>query len=353
MTKSLARITLNGSEKISLITNLSTMLSAGIPIIEAVNSMLEDTKGGQKIILETLHTDLMQGNRIYSSLGKFPGTFDAVTINLIRASEEAGTLETTLEDLRSHIQKEMEFVDRIRASLIYPIVIIVVFVIMLTVILIFVVPKLASVFKQLKIPLPLPTRIMIYISDIITQHTIPMVVGLVSFLGLAYYIVKRHRAALVRILTNLPLVSNLTKDIDLTRFCRNLYLLLSAGLPITTALELSQNVVIRAKTAELIKTSREMVISGKQLSEGLKTAKGYLPSIMIKLVEAGEKSGSLDKTLQEISEFLDYQVSSSLKNLTALMEPIMLVLVGLSVGGMMMAIIAPIYGLVGQIGGTG
>lgn len=351
MSKSLAGISLSGSDKISLITNLSTMLAAGIPIIEAVTSMLEDTKGGQKIILETLQADLMQGSRIYISLGKFPGTFDAVTINLIRASEEAGTLETTLRDLRIHIQKEMEFVDRIKAALIYPAIISIVFVVMLTVILIFVVPKLADVFKKLKIPLPLPTQIMIAISDIITQQTIAVVVGLVVTFGLIFYLVKFQKPLLIRLLTSLPLVSQLAKEIDLTRFTRNLYLLLSAGLPINTALDLSQNVVIRPKTAQLIKTSKEMVVSGKKLSEGLKTAKGYLPSIMIKLVEAGEKSGSLDKTLMEISEFLDYQVSNSLKNVTALMEPIMLVLVGFSVGGMMMAIIAPIYGLIGQMGG--
>ncbi len=351
MAKPLKSLSLSGSEKISLITNLSTMLSAGIPIVEAVNSMLEDTKGSQKIILETLRTDLMQGNRIYSSFSKFPGCFDAVTVSLIKASEEAGTLETTLKDLRAHIQKEMEFIDKIKASLIYPVVIMIVFIAMMALILIFVVPKLAKVFKTLKISLPLPTRIMITVSDIMTQNTVPFVIGLIALIGFIIYIFKAKKPFLIKVLTSLPLISQLAKEIDLTRFTRNLYLLLSAGLPIATALELSQNVVIREKTAQLIKTSREMVYGGKRFSDGLRTGKGYLPSIMIKLVEAGERSGSLDKSLQDISEFLDYQVSNSLRNLTALMEPVMLVMVGLSVGAMMMSIISPIYGLIGQIGG--
>jgi type IV pilus assembly protein PilC len=351
MAKSLTGVSLSSSEKISLITNLSTMLSAGIPIVEAVNSMLEDTKGNQKIILENLSADLMQGNRIYSSFAKFPGCFDAVTISLIKASEEAGTLEVTLKDLRAHIQKEMEFIDKIKAALIYPVVIMIVFAGMMLLILLFVVPTLGKVFKQLKINLPLPTRILVAVSDIMTQNTIPFVIGLAAVVGFIIYMLQTKKAFLVRVLTSLPLVSKLAKEIDLTRFSRNLYLLLSAGLPIATALELSQNVVIREKTAQLIRTSREMVLGGKRFSDGLRTAKGYLPSIMIKLVEAGERSGSLDKSLQDISEFLDYQVSSSLRTLTALMEPVMLVLVGVAVGGMMMAIISPIYGLIGQIGG--
>jgi type IV pilus assembly protein PilC len=352
MAKALHRISLSGSDKISLITNLSTMLSAGIPIVEALDSLLEDTKGGQKIILTTLRTDLMAGNRVYSSLAKFPAVFDVVTVNLVKAAEEAGTLETTLIDLRSHIQKEMEFIDKVKSALIYPMVIMVVFIGMMLLILIFVVPKLAGVFKKLKMDLPLPTRIMIFVSDLMVNHTLVLIIFLSGFFAFIIYMLKVKRAFLIRQLTNLPLVSELAKQIDLTRFSRNLFLLLSAGLPIATALQLSENVVIRDKTKKLIATSREMVMSGKRFSDGLKTGKGFLPTIMIKLVEAGEKSGSLDKSLQDISEFLDYQVSNSLRNLTALMEPVMLVLVGVAVGAMMMSIISPIYGLIGKIGGS-
>jgi type II secretory pathway component PulF len=116
-------------------------------------------------------------------------------------------------------------------------------------------------------------------------------------------------------------------------------------------LELSQNVVIRPQTAAIIKKSLELITSGKRFSDGLRAGKGFIPSIMIKLIEAGEKSGSLDKSLQDISDYMDYQVSNSLKNIVALMEPIMLLLVGIFTGAMMLAIIAPIYGLIGQLGG--
>jgi type II secretory pathway component PulF len=154
----------------------------------------------------------------------------------------------------------------------------------------------------------------------------------------------------MEVLYGLPVVSTLIQEIDVTRFSRSLHLLLTSGLPITTALELTSNVVIKRKTAEIIRRSRDMVLAGKKLSEGFRAGKGYIPTLMIKLMEAGEKTGTLDKSMQDISEFYDYEVTNTLKTLTALLEPILLVAVGIVVGGMMLAIIAPVYGLIGQVG---
>jgi type II secretory pathway component PulF len=138
----------------------------------------------------------------------------------------------------------------------------------------------------------------------------------------------------------------------LTRFSRSLYLLLSSGLSIIAALDLTSDVVVRVETKKIIDKSKDMILSGKTFSEGLRTAKGYIPTIMIKLVETGERTGSLDKSMQDISEYFDYQVTTTLKTLTALLEPIMLVVIGVMVGGMMISIIAPIYGLISQVGAT-
>ncbi len=351
MAGKVSHITLSGNDKISLITNLSTMLKSGIPIIEVVDSLLEDAKGSQRKILENLRTDLMQGKRIYQSLSNFPDAFDPVTVSLIKASEESGNLETTLADLRVHIQKDMEFSDKIKGALIYPVVIMVVFAGVMLIILIFVIPKISVVFKSLHVSLPLPTQIMITVSDLIIKKTWYVVSGVLMTLSIAFYLIKRQRQLLVNLVTSLPVVSELVRQIDLTRFSRNLYLLLSTGLPITTALELSQDVVVRRKTALLIKKCKEMIMSGKRFSDGLKSTPGVIPSIMVRLIEAGEKSGTLDKSLLDISEFLDYQVSLALKNLTALLEPVLLLFVAVGVGGMMVSIIAPIYGLISQIGG--
>lgn len=170
------------------------------------------------------------------------------------------------------------------------------------------------------------------------------------FISTAALLYKTNKKLLLGLLFSLPIISNLVKEIDLVRFTRSLNYLLSSGIPIVSALELTEEVVMRKDIAKVIKTSKDMIISGKKLSEGLKTSKGKIPSIMVKIIEAGEKSGTLDKALKDISEFLDYQVSNSLKTLTALMEPVMLVVVGIIVGGMMISIIGPIYNLIGQVG---
>ena len=344
-----SRVSLSSSEKMNLFGNLSTMLAAGVPLLEVVNSIMEDTKGSQLKILTTLKNDLMQGKRIHSSFSQFPRVFDKVTINLIKASEEAGTLETVLRDLRDHIQKEMEFTDKIKFALLYPSLILIVFAGMLLTILIVVVPRIATVFSRLKVKLPLPTRILIFISDLLLKHTFFLLGGTALVVVLLIFLYKSNRRLVMEMFYRLPLVSRLVKEIDLTRFTRSMFLLLASGLPITSALELSQDVVMRAQTAKIIAKSRDMVLSGKKLTEGLRAGRGLIPSFMIKLTEAGEKSGSLDKSMADISAHLDYQVSNTLKTLTAVMEPILLVVVGISVGGMMLAIIAPIYGLIGQV----
>lgn len=343
-------VSLSANEKIALISNLHTMLAAGIPILETIDSLLEDSKGTQKKLLQTMRQDLGQGQHMYVTFAKFPKIFDKVTISIIKSAEESGTLDTSLNDLRINIKKEIEFNDKIQSALIYPAFIFVVFIVVMVVILVVVIPKISSVFSQLNVTLPLPTKILIFLSNALLTYTVPIVTIVIIFAATIFYFFKKNRTFFVRMLTSLPLVSTLTQQIDLTRFTRSLYLLLSAGIPITVALELTQNVVIKKNVANAIKHAKNYVYGGKKLSEGFRDSSKVIPPIMIKIIEAGERSGSLDKSMLDVSEFLDYQVSSSLKTLTALIEPIMVVGVGILVGGMMMAIIAPIYQMIGQIG---
>lgn len=343
-------IDLSSSDKLGLISNLSTMLGAGIPILETVESLEEDSKGNTKKILIALREDLMQGKHVYTTFSRFPSIFDKVTVNVIKASEEAGTLETTLKDIKSQVIKEMEFNDKIRSALIYPLVIVIVFIGVLLVMLIVVIPRISSVFSQLNVKLPLPTKIMIFASNLILQNTIPVLALLVLFCFSLFYLIKRKRSWLLHILFKLPLINGLIRDIDLTRFTRSLHFLLTSGITITNALELTEDVVVTPAIAKAISYAKETVFAGKKLSEGFKTKKNIFSGILIKIIEAGERSGTLDKSMQDISEFLDYQVTSKLKTLTTILEPVMLVFVGILVGGLMLTIIAPIYNLIGQVG---
>jgi type II secretory pathway component PulF len=342
--------TLSANEKIALISNLHTMLESGIPILETIDSLLEDSKGSLKKLLETTRQELGQGQHVYVAFSRFPKIFDKVTVSIIKSAEESGTLDTALDDLKISIRKEIEFSDRVRSALIYPVVILIVFVLVMVVILVFVIPKISSVFRNLNVVLPLPTKILIFLSDSLLQYTFQIILVVIALVALLIYFFKRNRVFFVRALTSLPVVSLLAQQIDLTRFTRSLYLLLSAGIPITAALELTENVVIQKNVQNAIIHAKNYVYGGKKLSDGFKDSKKVIPPIMIKIIEAGERSGSLDKSMLDVSEYLDYQVSGTLKTVTALIEPIMLVGVGILVGFMMMSIIAPIYQLIGQIG---
>ena len=347
----LKNVRISNSEKIELIMNLSTMIAAGISILSAVESLLEDAKGNQKIVLQTLNDHIFQGKLVYSAFAEFPQIFDKVTVNIVKAAEESGTLDVVLKDIKDNIRKEMEFNDKLKSALMYPVLIMIVFVGVLLMILIVVIPKISVVVLRLKVALPLPTRILMFASDIVMNQTIPFIFfSAALILGIAY-LFKEHRKAIIQPLLSLPVIKPLILKIDLTHFTYSLYLLLNSGIPITIALQLTEEVVVKKEIFALIHKTYEMVVSGKNMSEGLKKGRKYIPSIMIKIVEAGERSGTLDTSLHDVSEYLDYEVASSIKTATALLEPIMLVIVGGLVGGMMMAIIAPIYGLIGSVTG--
>ncbi len=194
---------------------------------------------------------------------------------------------------------------------------------------------------------------LIFKSDILLKQTIPLVLGIIVVVGGFIFLFRLNKRAVLNILFSLPLISNLMRYIDLTRFTRSLHLLLAAGIPIVNALDLTHDVVAKKEVAKMVTNCKEMVLGGKPFSEGLKKSKKVVPQIMIKIIEAGEKSGGLDRAMLDISQYLDYQVTSTLVTVTTLLEPLMLMVVGILVGGMMLSIIAPIYGLIGSVGGGG
>lgn len=343
-------IKISGNEKMQLMGNLATMLAAGIPILETVDSLLEESKGNQVKVLTTLKTDLNEGNQIHTSLARFPRSFDKVTVNLVKAAEKAGTLETVLTDIKENIRKDMEFSDKVKSAMMYPAFVLMIFVGVMLMMLVVVMPKIAQVFTRLKMELPLATKVLIYASNTLVKNPVTSVsVVMIVLLALAA-LFRFKRQWMANVIFSLPFLSGIMRLIDLTRFSRSLSLLLESGLPILTAIDLAKDVILKKDLRDLITESRDKVESGKQFSEGLKTKKKIMPGMIIKLIEVGEKTGSLNQSMKDIAESLDYEVTKSLETATAMLEPIMLVAVGAAVGAMMLSIIGPIYGLISNVG---
>ncbi len=342
-------LTLPNNEKLGLISNLSTMVNAGLTMSEAIDSLIPDATGNLKILLLGIQEDINQGKPLYSSLLKYPQIFDHVTVTIIKAAEASGTIDVVLKDVKATVKKDIEFTDKIKSALTYPMIILVVFTGVLLLLLTFVIPKIASVFLKLRVSLPLPTRIMIFMSDIIIHYTIPAILVTAVCIVLLIFLYKKQKRIFVQLILGLPYVSIMARQIDLTRFCRSMYLLLTSAIPLYTALQLTETVAIKSEIIAAIVRARDFVGAGKRMTDGFHGQKA-IPSLMVKIIEVGERSGSLDKSMEDLTEYFDYQVTMQLQYLVTLLEPLILVIVGVIVGGMMMAIIAPIYNLIGQVG---
>jgi len=343
------RVRVSVKDKMQLFGNLSTMLKAGIPILESVEALLEETKGNTQQVLETIKEDLQAGKIINESLAKYPESFDKVTVNLIKAAEEAGTLEVALRDLQESLKKEMEFSDKVKSSLMYPAFVLVVFIGMMIVMMVMVIPKMSQVFRRMKMDLPLATRIMFAASDGLMNHywiVIGVIATLLVGIGLFYHF---NRRLVANIIFSLPVLSSLMRDIDLTKFTRSISLLLGSGIPIVKALELTEDTIIKKDLRELLVNARERIKAGDKFTTGLRTEKQLISGVLIKLIEVGERTGTLDSSMKDVATMMDYEVTKRLQKATSLLEPLMLVFVGLSVGGVMITIIGPIYGLISSV----
>jgi len=285
------------------------------------------------------------------SLAKFPRVFDKVTINVVSASEDAGTLKLVFKDLKKQVKQDIEFQSKIRSGLFYPLLVLVVFIAILLIILIVVIPKISSVFSQMQIAMPLSTKILVGISDILLNHTWAVILGIVLvILGIAAAFRFKREWVLTRIYS-LPLISSIVQEIDVANFARSMHLLLISGISITKALDLMQGVAFSPQIDRAIRYCKTKVNEGKDLSEAMEQNRKYFPNIMITLVEAGEQTGSLDSSMNDIAEYYSGKAEETLKTFSNLLEPFMITVVGIIVGGVMLSIIGPIYGLIGQIGG--
>ncbi len=345
----LSKLRLSTKDRLALFTDLSTMLTAGIPLLEAIESLVPDSKGPTKKILIELRNCLYNGEPLSKALAAMPKAFDAVSVNLVRSAEAGGTLETTLHDIVVATKKETAFSDQLRATMIYPIFVMVIFLGIVVLMLTFVIPRVSEVFSSLNVKMPWITKVMIKASNIFMHHWLLIVFGFIAVIIAVSLFVKTHKRFFIRIILALPMFRQLGVNIDLTRFTRSFGLLMRAGVPIVESLELSERVVQKKAIVQIIEQMKVDIAAGRPLASSLRKPRSIIPPIMSRSIKTAETSGTLNQTLQNLTEYFDDQVTESLKILSSLIEPILIILVGIMVGGLMIAIIAPIYNMISQI----
>ena len=331
---------------------LSTMMKAGLPLAESIEIMAkESTNRKMGRILRDLQFSLQRGQKLSTVFARYPEIYDSVFLTLTRAGEESGTLEQSFDYLAKQLMASYELSQKVKGALLYPAVILSammgVGVIMIT----FVLPRISTVFLRLNIKLPLATKLLLTISQFMGNN-FPWIIGSALLLLSALVVIirfARTRKALARFSSKFPVLSRLFDQLDLARFSRTLSTLLKSGVPIIESIRVSVELLTQTKFVKLGKTFEESIQKGQSLSDAIAQGEGIFPGLMTQSIRAGEKTGSLEVVLEELAQFYEQEVEHTLKGLTSILEPVLMLVIGVAVGAMVISIIAPIYSIIGNL----
>lgn len=338
------------SEKAAFCRFLATMLRAGLPLPEAIDIIKEETKNRKlKKVLMDVSFGVRKGKTISSVLSKYKKDFDTVFLTMVKAGEESGTMDKSFDYLAKQLTMTYELIQKVKGAMMYPIVIVGAMVAVLVVMLVFVLPKLSSVFLQLGVDLPPATKFVMGVGEFIGKYTTEVLIGvfLAAFFVFMLFTIQKTRDALFDFFMKLPAIKGIVIQIDIARFSRTLSTLLASGVPIMVCLEVCSNILKQPALRSQAKLFSAGVSQGKQLSEVITTGKKVFPSTVVQTIKAGEKSGSLEEVLGEMAEFYEREVDYNLKKLTSLLEPLLMLVIGVAVGAMVVIMITPIYSLAG------
>jgi type IV pilus assembly protein PilC len=332
---------------------LSVMIDAGLPLVEALQ-ILGQQEGDANFSTTILDVQraVESGVGLAEAMSRHPRTFDALYSSMVEAGEAAGTLDVILRRLAGFIEKSVKLKGQVKAALTYPAAIIVITVLVVGVILWKVIPTFASLFDGLGAALPLPTRVVIWMSDsFIGVFPLLLLCGGAATLGVQrFYRTSRGRRAVDGLLLRIPVLGLILRKIAVARFCRTLATLLGSGIPILDGLRITARTSGNAVVEDAIMTAREAIESGESIAGPLGET-GVFPQMVTQMVNVGETTGTLDTMFAKIASFYEEEVDTSVGGMLTLIEPIMIAFLGVVVGGIVVAMYLPIFDLISRMAG--
>lgn len=328
---------------------LSTLINAKVPIIQALDILSSQvTNNTLRGIIGELIDEIEGGKSLSESISRFPEVFSNLYVYLVKSGELSGTLDQSLNYIAEQQEKDYELMSKIRGALIYPIFIVSAIIIVGILMFIFVLPQMISVLKEAGASLPLTTRILIFLTESLQKYwsiIFGVVIGLL--VSSQFYIRSAGgRAVWDAFKMKLPIFGKLLKNIYMDRLSLNLSTLVAGGIPIVTALETVAEIVGNTVYREIIKGAAEEVEGGKAIATAF-ALRPEIPKLVTQMVKIGEQTGNLDEVLSKLSRFYDKEVANTLQTLTTLLEPVIMILLGLAVAVMVAGILLPIYNLAG------
>jgi general secretion pathway protein F len=324
---------------------LATLIKAHVPIVESLSAMIEQIESPKlRPILITIRQHVREGKALGDGFALFPKIFDRVYVNMVKAGESSGKLDVVLLRLADFAENRVRLRNKVQGAMIYPVVMIVVGLLVVSVIIVKVVPQITQIFVDMGQVLPLPTRIMIALSDFLGAYGLYLLFALL-FLGV---ITERRvktesgRESKDKFMLKLPIVGSLMRELVISRYARTLGTLLNSGVPMLTALEITKNVVSSVPYERAIEDLAVQVSEGRALHKAMKQS-GEFPPIVTHMVGVGEKSGELEDMLLNVATSYEQQVESRIGQLTALMEPLLIVVMAGAVGFIVISVLLPIF----------
>lgn len=344
--------TISLAEKIGFVENLSIMLKAGIAVTRALQILSRQTKNARfKKILLDIHKQVESGQQMAEALGKYPTVFSNIFISMIQIGELSGNLEKSLEYLTIQLQREADLKSKTKGAMIYPAVIMGAMFVIGILMSIFVLPKLTSIFKDFKSDLPFMTKMVIHLADFMSSHAI-LAVGIIILVisglvaGYKTYTGKKYFDIF---LLHFMVINPIIKKINLARFSRILSSMLKSGIPIVQGLEVSASSMSNIPYRELLTEASKEVRLGKTLTQALNKDEVLFPFLVIQMLEVGEESGTVEEILGQLATHYEEEVDTTLRNLSSIIEPLLLLIIGGVVGVLAVALIAPIYNISSSI----
>ena len=346
------KIKLSKSEKLIIIESLSITLSAGIPILEGLESIAEDTSNKTvSTIASGLSQEISNGKSLSDALNCYPELFDTVIINVTKAGEASGNLDKVLNHLAENLKADIEAEDNIKSALFYPALVVGALILVAFYAFGYAIPQVANTFLGMQMQLPVYSMIILKSSLFFQKYKLFFVAIFIlgAILTIQLSKINKVRTLFFGILIKISVFQTMVRFLDLARFTNTSSILLRAGVPIIEVLEITKNVVVSPKLSSDIEIIKQTLTQGSTLTEGMKKQPKSFPSLLRRIVKTGEETGTLDTSLANISNYYQDKFTYIIKNLTILLEPILIVFISVLVGAVLISIIVPIYQGIGQL----
>jgi type IV pilus assembly protein PilC len=338
----------NDREMAIFTRQFSTMIDAGLPLVQCLNILAEQSESKTlRAVTANVARQVEAGSTLAESLRRHPRTFDDLFTNLVQVGEAGGILDVVLQRLSVYIEKAAALKRKVKAAMVYPSTIIGVAFLIVIFMLTFVIPTFATMFKNLGADLPLPTQIVLWMSDFVRGYIIFIILGVMGavYLLRRYYRTENGKSTIDALLLKLPVFGTLIRKVAVARFTRTFGTLVSSGVPILEGLRITARTAGNKVVERAVMQCRAAVTAGKTLAEPLKSS-GVFPPMVTQMISVGEQTGALDAMLNKIADFYDDEVDTAVGALTALLEPLMIVILGVIIGGLVVAMYLPIFRLV-------